>query len=153
MGLSRLREALETGEWEPEAAEDASDVLNGLHDEPDNPFSTATTGIVEHEGEKGVMSDALDGQFESVIGEELPGMRAPILDAVDEQDGKGEGVGDDDAVDEQDGKGEGIGDDDVDELQRMLVKIQAIRDMNADMPDMERRRVAEKTVREIMRRL
>ena len=51
---------------------------------------------------------------------------------------------------EDDGDG---GDDDVEELENMMLKVQAIKDMGADMPEAERKRFAAKAVRDVMKTL
>ena len=43
------------------------------------------------------------------------------------------------------------GDVEVEALQAMMLKMQAVRDMDADMPEAERRRVARRAVQEIMK--
>ena len=54
------------------------------------------------------------------------------------------------AVQGQEGSGEGESED-VEELESMLLRMRAIKDMGADMPDAERRRFAAKAVREVMK--
>ena len=46
-----------------------------------------------------------------------------------------------------------MGDEGVEEMERMMVKIQAIKDMGAGMPEAERRRFAAKAVRDVMKTL
>lgn len=48
--------------------------------------------------------------------------------------------------------GEG-GDEGVEELENMMLKVQAIKDMGADMPEAERRTFAAKAVRHVMKTL
>ena len=45
------------------------------------------------------------------------------------------------------------GDEDVLALEGMMLKMQAVRDMGADLPEGERRKLAAKAVRDVMRRL
>lgn len=54
------------------------------------------------------------------------------------------------AVHAEEGSGEG-GDDGVEELEEMMLRVQAIKDMGADMPEAERRRFAAKAVRHAMK--
>lgn len=43
------------------------------------------------------------------------------------------------------------GDEGVEELENMMLKMQAIKDMGADMPESERRKLAAKAVRDVMK--
>jgi len=75
------------------------------------------------------------------FGDEEPGAKEPILHGDDrnsrpEDDGIGE---------EQDLQ--------VEELESMMLKMQAIKDMGADMPETERKRFAAKAVRDLMKKL
>ena len=56
------------------------------------------------------------------------------------------------AVRGEDGSGEGA-EDGVEELESTMLKVQAIKDMGADMPDAERRRFAARAVRDVMKTL
>jgi len=51
---------------------------------------------------------------------------------------------------------DGIGEEEdlqVEELESMMLKMQAIKDMGADMPETERKRFAAKAVRDVMKKL
>ncbi|KAL9072120.1 MAG: hypothetical protein Q9161_003741 [Pseudevernia consocians] len=54
------------------------------------------------------------------------------------------------AVNEAEGSEEG-GDEGVEELENMMLKMQAIKDMGADMPESERRKFAAKAVKDVMK--
>lgn len=56
------------------------------------------------------------------------------------------------AVNGAEGSDEG-GDEGVEELENMMLKMQAIKDMGADMPEHERRKFAAKAVRDVMKDL
>ena len=71
------------------------------------------------------------------LGDEALGLREPIL-AAEGQDH------------EQD---EGAKDTQVEELESMILKMQAIKDMGADMPEAERKKFAAQAVRDVMRKL
>jgi hypothetical protein len=45
------------------------------------------------------------------------------------------------------------GDEEVQELENMMLKMQAIKDMGADMPEAERKKFAAKAVRDVMKTL
>ena len=54
------------------------------------------------------------------------------------------------AVNEAEGSEEG-GDEGVEELENMMLKMQAIKDMGADMPESERKKFAAKAVKDVMK--
>lgn len=54
---------------------------------------------------------------------------------------------------EDEQKEEENGDEGVEEMERMMLKMQAIKDMGADMPEAERRKFAAKAVRDVMKTL
>lgn len=56
------------------------------------------------------------------------------------------------AVDEAEGSNNGD-DEGVEELENMMLRMQAIKDMGADMPEHERRKFVAKAVRDVMRDL
>ena len=45
------------------------------------------------------------------------------------------------------------GEEDVQALERMMTRMQAVRDLGADVPEEQRKRLAAKTVREVMRKI
>jgi len=75
------------------------------------------------------------------FGDEEPGAREPILHGKD-----GESRLEDDRIGEEE-------EVQVEELESMMLKMQAIKDMGADMPEMERKRFAAKAVRDVMKKL
>ncbi|MCJ1433218.1 hypothetical protein MMC27_002577 [Xylographa pallens] len=132
-GLPRLLEGLQAVEW------DAADAAEGWEEE-------------EEEEEMG----ALEGWEEG-------GMREPMIagdDGADGPEGK-TGGGDAEGGSGVEGLGgEGLsGDDDDDDgadrevqaLQHMLLKMQAVKELGADLPEGERRKLAAQAVREVMR--
>ena len=56
------------------------------------------------------------------------------------------------AVNEAEGSDNGD-DEGVEELENMMLKLQAIKDMGADMPEHERKKFAAKAVRDVMKDL
>ena len=85
-----------------------------------------------------------DDGLEAQIAEE-PGMSEPMLSG---QDG---GLKAKDGKEERD-IGAAEEDEQVEGLESMMLRVQAIKDMGADMPEMERKKFAAKAVREAMRR-
>lgn len=111
VGVARLREALEAGEWDGDG-EDGGDE-----------------------------DDSVDGVGDLGLGDEELG-KEPILGGRVEGNGGGHGKGDEEGEDLQ-----------VEELESMMLKMQAIKDMGADMPEGERKKFAKRAVRDVMRTL
>ncbi|KAL8686507.1 MAG: hypothetical protein Q9224_005428, partial [Gallowayella concinna] len=123
-GLERLKEALEAHEW------DAGDDFDA--DEIDD-FETSL-GL--REGEEDTSSDHVSiglGREDDEVG-----LREAIL--PHDEVGKGE-----EDTDEKEG------DMQVAELETMMMKMQAVKERGANMPEEDRKRLAAKTVREIMK--
>lgn len=126
LGIARLIEALEAHEWEN--GEDGADLPDDLEFNEDEKLSQSASVILD-----------LD-----------PASKEPILIRPDGK-GKGNGQGsgietNTDAIDDED-------DDQVQELENMMLKLQAIKDMGADMPEAERRKLAAKAVGDVMRKI
>ena len=125
VGMARLREALEANEWE---AGDG-DEFEGLDDLGFGDDDDATLGFGQ---------EAEEAQME------MWGLRGALREG--EQEG-GEGM------DEEGEAGEKEGDDQaVQELEAMMMKMQAVKEMGTDMPEGERRKFAAKAVRDVMKK-
>lgn len=75
------------------------------------------------------------------FGDEELGAREPILHGDDRKSrAEEDGIGEDEDVQ-------------VEELESMMLKMQAVRDMGADMPETERKRFAAEAVRDVMKKL
>ncbi|KAL3423063.1 LSM domain-containing protein [Phlyctema vagabunda] len=123
MGLERLKEALEANEWE--GGDDFRDDINfDDFDDADDDMND------DDEITSGFGINAAEMEVE------MAGMKQAIYG--NGQDGGEEG--------EQD-------DEDVEKLQAMMQKMQAVRDLGADLPEAERRKLAAKTVNEVMKTL
>lgn len=120
IGLARLREALETNEWESPSADT----------------------MLEDELELG-SEESLDVQVAEDAEEE--GMHEPMLSGQDGRSKAGDG---------KEGRKIGVAEDEeqVEGLESMMLRIQAIKDMGADMPETERKKFAANAVREAMKR-
>ncbi|CAG8956406.1 hypothetical protein HYFRA_00003789 [Hymenoscyphus fraxineus] len=125
VGGERLREALESNDWMAEEGE-------GEVEE----FLLGDEGEGEEMGELGFGIDPKEME------EEMRGMKMAIY-------GRGDGDENGNGNEEDDGKD----DEDVEKLQAMMLKMQAVRDLGADLPEAERKRLAAKTVTEIMKTL
>lgn len=123
--MPRLLEALEAHEWD--SIDEGADLPDDLHFD-----------LGEDERRSQSASDILD-EIESECA------REPILP---ESDGSGK------SRDERREHGVGKNDDDqVQELESMMLRLQAVKDMGADMPEAERRRLAKKAVGDVMRKM
>ncbi|SLM37748.1 Alpha/gamma-adaptin-binding protein p34 [Lasallia pustulata] len=126
-GLARLKEALETNDWE-------GDDADGLG------FEGLDLGEDDGDGEGGFEAEVKE------VEREMLEMRRAIYVS-------GEGRGDDGVEGAEEEEEEEERDIQVEELESMMLKMQAIRDMGADMPSSERKRFAAKAVRDIMKSL
>ena len=124
LGLARLKEALEAHEWDDaEIGNDLPDDFELGKDEADLLSAAASVG-------------------------EDPGAREPILPKLgDSSMVSSKGYELDVNTDE------GGEDDDVQELESMMLKLQAAKDLGADLPEVERRKLAAKAVGDVMRRM
>lgn len=126
-GLARLREALESNEWEN--VDDLGEDEEGL-----DFLGEDSAG----EEEEGVRKDETRGfrlertQMES----EFAGLKMAMAGAADEG-----------------GEDEEGGAEQVEELERMMLRMTAARDMSAHLSEAERKRVARRTVDDIMKEM
>ncbi len=125
VGMARLREALEAHEWE---AEDVDD-FDGLDDLGLDDDDDASLGFGQEAEEAQV---------------EMWGLRGALRKG---EQGEGEGIAEDTEM--AGNKGD---DQAVQELEAMMSKMQAVRDMGADMSEGERKRFAAKAVRDVMKK-
>lgn len=129
VGIDRLVQALEANEW-------AGGGGGGVDEFDDDD------GDGEGEEMKGVAGEdqGLEGELEFVGGdaqEEGTELREGLLDG---KDGGGN-------------EADAGGDEDVMALEGMMLKMQAVKEMGADMPEAERKRFAAKAVREVMKNM
>ncbi|KAH6680732.1 hypothetical protein B0J14DRAFT_579261 [Halenospora varia] len=123
MGIERLKQALETNDWA------------GNDDDLDPTSALEELGLGEDDDDEGSLGFGIDL---SEMEEEMKGMKQAIY-------GGGMGLEDNENAEDDD--------DEVEKLQAMMLKMQAVRDMGADLPEAERKRLAAKTVSEIMKTL
>lgn len=120
-GVERVREALEANEWADAGGDDGG---LGFDDCEDDEFG----GF---------------GREEAEMTAELFGMKASLLGQdEDEAEGYGEALGADISAENQKTQ--------VDDLDRMMSKLLAVREQSADMPEAQRKRMAAQAVRELM---
>lgn len=122
-GLERLREALEANEWTDTTFPDGNDDGFSLEFDADENEEDDLTGL---------------GRDEVEMTAELFGMKAALAGSDFEPDAE-------DFVppDNQDGQ--------VEDLYRLMGKLLAVKEQSADLPEAQRKRMAAKAVRELMK--
>jgi hypothetical protein len=126
VGFERLKEALEANEWDDDGGQDGDDLL-GLDDlELDGDLDGSGLGREEAEmtAELFGMKAALNGEDDFDQDEEI----MPTLDSTSTATQANQ----------------------VDDLDRLLGKLLAVKEQSADLPVAERKRLAAKAVRELM---
>ncbi|KAK0667009.1 hypothetical protein QBC41DRAFT_279655 [Cercophora samala] len=148
MGIGRVREALEANDWSGGGADEHGLDL-GQGDDDDEE---------EDDGDKEFDPKGLGYGFDK---EDFEGLKRAIWEQIgegtttttttweDEKRGK-EGQGGEEEEEEEE---EEIGDDDIKNLEQMMLKLQAVRDMSAGLPEQQRKRMAKHAVEEVMREL
>jgi hypothetical protein len=132
MGVARVREALEANDW-------SGGEMEGGDEEGD-----------EEEGDGGGVKDADDDEFDprsldfGFDREDFAGLRKAIWAGIAEDDGEGSK----DQAEEKE-----VGDEDVQKLERMMMKLQAVKDASAGLPEEQRKRMAARAVGEVMKEL
>lgn len=141
MGIPRALEALQANDWSA-----AGRVGDGAEDDDgdDDEFGPLKTAGEDEEGESNAEFDPESMGF-GFDRADFVGLRKAIW-AAGRTDGGGEGDGDGDGDEE-------IGDEDVQVMERMMVKLQAVRDRSAGMPEEQRRRMAKQAVDEVMKEI
>ena len=124
VGMARLKEALEANEWEYQGGDDFEDL-----DDLGLGGDDANLGF----GEETIQAQMEMWEMQSAIREE----------------GQGEEMGKNNGEEE----GNEVRDQDVQELEGMMLKMQAVRDMGADMPEDERKKFAANAVRDVLKKI
>lgn len=156
MGIARVLEALQANEWSFAGDED-DDNLEEIEEGEgeDEDFGGFQKGKIAAKkkdasgGDKDDGDDDDDGELDpenldfGFDREDFVGLRKAIW--------RGGGHGDeDDDEEDRDGNGD---EDEVKKLERMMHKLQAVRDMTAGMPEEQRKRMAKRAVDEVMKEL
>lgn len=106
-----------------------------------------------HEWEDGAVEEDSPRDLDMVVDDD--GLPVPAAGFGDEELGSREPILHSDGG-KLGAEEDGIGEEEnlqVEELESMMLKMQAIKDMGADMPEMERKRFAAKAVRDVMKKL
>ncbi|KAL2126105.1 hypothetical protein VTI74DRAFT_1690 [Chaetomium olivicolor] len=133
MGMARVLEALQANDWSGA----------GLGEEGgDDGERRCEEGTAEKGEEEDLEFDpeSLDFGFDK---EDFVGLRNAIWDEGSHGEGSKE-------KDEDDGE---VGEEDVQKLERMMLKLQAVRDATAGLPEEQRKRMAARAVGEVMKEL
>jgi len=133
MGMERLLEALKSADWDAGGGRDV--------DEPEDfDLDDADVNLGDE-----VVSEPQDEDFGELQEAEMDGMRDGLLGGGMKGGQRREGIGGE--TKDEDGED----DDDVESLQRMMLKMQAVRDMGVDMPAAQRRKFAADAIRQVMK--
>ncbi|KAM7206526.1 Alpha and gamma adaptin binding protein p34 domain containing protein [Naviculisporaceae sp. PSN 640] len=147
MGIARVLEALQANEWSFAGGDDDFDEGEEAEDEDFGSFQKGKgaqrkAGVEGEDDDDDAELDPENLNF-GFDREDFVGLRKAIW--------KGGGDGRDDGDEEEDN---GDGDEDeVKKLERMMHKLQAVRDMTAGMPEEQRKRMAKRAVDEVMKEL
>jgi hypothetical protein len=134
MGLARVMEALEANDW--------SGGGMGGEGEEDDFAGVEAKGQRDGDEDDDFDPEKLDFGFDR---EDFLGLRKAIWSGGGDGDGKGSrGDADED---------EEVGEEDVQQLERMMMKLQAVRDASAGLPEEQRKRMAARAVGEVMKEL
>ncbi|KAI0135877.1 hypothetical protein F4814DRAFT_402832 [Daldinia grandis] len=141
-GIHRAVEALESNDWSHASADDLGS---------DFDFETELIiGNSDSSKDKDAASidpESLDFGFDR---EDFAGLKQAIWNSGKDEDFlNGEPTTDTDKKDD----GEDMNDEEVKKIERMMAKLQAVRDTSAGMPEDQRKRVAAKAVAEVMKEL
>jgi hypothetical protein len=139
MGIARVMEALQANDWSggglaesgDRDEEEENDEMAGMKGGED-PRRDEKEG--DGEAEFDFDPESLDFGFDR---EDFAGLRKAIWSGGERGD-------------EED---EEVGDEDVQKLERMMLKLQAVRDTSAGLPEEQRRRMAARAVGEVMKEL
>jgi hypothetical protein len=136
MGVARVLEALQANDWSGAGGDDEDD------EEEEDETSKGKGRRGQDEEEDGEFDpESLDFGFDR---EDFVGLKKAIWG------GGGDGEG---SKGEDGEKDDELGDEDVQKLERMMLKLQAVRDATAGLPEEQRKRMAKRVVGEVMKEL
>ncbi|KAF6834057.1 alpha and gamma adaptin binding protein p34 [Colletotrichum plurivorum] len=175
MGISRVLEALEANDWTGDGAADVDSDAEDASDIPRKPRPLAAGSDDEDEFDLDD-PESLDFGFDKA---DFEGLKQAIWnfeqehagddEATKSKEGDGEGSGGkqgetqkadekkekkaDDEKEKKTDENEDLNGEEVEKLERMMRKLQAVRDMSAGLPLEQRRKMAKKAVGEVMKDL
>lgn len=163
-GIPRVLEALESNDW-------AQGDLDGALDSDDDDFGDFTgqdsqsasrkdTDLDPESLEFGFDREDFEGLKRAIwtSGQEVDVAAAPIVGASNDtstvkEEGKSIGEGEGEQQQQQKAEDEKLDDEEVAKIERMMLKLSAVRDMAAGLPEDQKRRMAAKAVNEVMKEL
>ncbi|KAK1599405.1 alpha and gamma adaptin binding protein p34-domain-containing protein [Colletotrichum navitas] len=177
MGIPRVLEALESNDWD--AADDLDGGLSDLDsdEEPPSGLPRSRRPLAEADGdgdedENDLDPESLDFGFDK---SDFEGLKKAIWNLDQEQQPETDEADDDDYNEKKcatrealaknnteegagksrdgDDEDEELDGDEVEKIERMMRKLQAVRDMSAGLPEEQRRKMAKKAVGEVMKEL
>ncbi|KAK0719641.1 hypothetical protein B0H67DRAFT_158883 [Lasiosphaeris hirsuta] len=143
MGVARALEALQANDWAGDGGEDEDE---GMGMGEDGEFIPESMGFgFEPEDFEGLRKAILsEGTGEGLDGEDLMSFQRAERSKSEGKGGAREGEGEED---------EELDDEEIQKLERMMLKLQAVRDISAGMPEEQRKRMAKQAVGEVMKEL
>ncbi|KAJ2972950.1 hypothetical protein NUW58_g9069 [Xylaria curta] len=150
-GIPRALEALEANDWANASAGD----LGSDFEDIDAELEAKKRGDADDEnrdsGDPDLDPEELDFGFDR---EDFEGLKRAIWNAGKDDreefmDGDNGAAGESSKREDEDS----LDDDDVQKIERMMLKLQAVRDTNAGLPEEQRKRAAAKAVAEVMKEL
>ncbi|KAI1505724.1 alpha and gamma adaptin binding protein p34-domain-containing protein [Biscogniauxia marginata] len=153
-GIPRVLEALQSNDWSHASMDDLGSDFDDFEASLD---SSKDTHNPKSTGEDTVDPDFdpenLDFGFDR---EDFIGLKRAIWNAGREDDEdltNGEPSTSAGGIDNPSGDEEALDDDEIQKIERMMVKLQAVRDTNVGLPEEQRKRAAAKAVAEVMKEL
>jgi len=135
-GFPRLLEALAANDWESGAGDAPS---------PDLDLDLDYKDIDQEDNPEALLNGIEDPESREMRVPMIPRGAGNGEEGIGAEDADREGNGDDG---DREGEGE---EDSVEALQTLLLKMQAVKDLGADLPAAERRKLARRAVAEVMR--
>ncbi|KAI2629283.1 hypothetical protein GGS26DRAFT_560112 [Hypomontagnella submonticulosa] len=144
-GIPRALEALESNDWSLASADDLGSDLEDFEAE----LGIGKDSDGKDKGEPDLDPESLDFGFDR---EDFAGLKQAIWKAGQENE-EDFLNGEPGAADGEKDGGDDLNDEEIRKLERMMVKLQAVRDTSAGLPEDQRKRAAAKAVAEVMKEL
>ncbi|KAI8963105.1 alpha and gamma adaptin binding protein p34-domain-containing protein [Daldinia sp. FL1419] len=143
-GIPRALEALESNDWSQASAGDLGSDLEDLEAE----LSTRKRDKSKENDGPDIDPESLDFGFDR---EDFAGLKQAIWNSGKEDEDFLNGEPSTESSRKEDT--EEVNDEEIKKIERMMVKLQAVRDTSAGLPEEQRKRVAAKAVAEVMKEL
>ncbi|KAK4193052.1 alpha and gamma adaptin binding protein p34-domain-containing protein [Podospora australis] len=143
MGIARVLEALQANDW---SGGDVGDEEDEESEDEGAIKKTRDLGRAFEDDEFDFDPESLDFGFDKA---DFEGLKKAIWGGGDETGGEEGSSSDNKKADEE----ENMDDSDIQTLERMMLKLQAVRDMSAGLPEQQRKRMAKQAVSEVMKEL